>query len=258
MTFIITLANLKGGAGKTTTAVNLAAGLARQGRRTLLVDADPQANATLHLSINPDDVEYSLASLLQRSATLQDAVRTIHDHFDLLPASIDLDPLEYRLVTDPAAALLFQRQLRATSHEVVVIDTRPSIGFLTSSALLAADLVLIPLPPEYFAANSFLRTIDRLTDIAHAAGRTPVARVVFTMLDRRGRFHAETCRDLRPSLQAHSTPIDLRGCASVIRINADLKRAAALGGDIFRLAPSSRGAADYGELTRELTETTNL
>ncbi len=255
MTYVITLANLKGGAGKTTTAVNLAAGLARQRLRTLLVDADPQANATLHLSINPDEIECSLSTVLQRDARMDAAVCSLHDNLDVLPASIDLDPLEYRLVTDPAAALLFQRQLRDTPHDVVVIDTRPSIGFLTSSALLAADLVLIPLPPEYFAANSFLRTIDRLTEMADAAGRAPTTRVVFTMLDRRGRFHAKTQRELQPVVDARGSPLDLRAFATVIRTNTDLKRAAAFGVDIFRFAPNSRGAADYGELTHELTET---
>lgn len=258
MTRIFTIANLKGGAGKTTTAVNLAAGLAhtRPGTRTLLIDADPQANATLHLGVTPDDLAGSLATFLERKHEVNEVVlRDVRAGLDLLPATIDLDPLEYLLVTDPAAHNRFRyRVIPPDTYDFVVVDTRPSIGFLTTNALLLAEVVIIPLQAEYFGAHSFLRTLDRLEHVTEATFERAQARLLLTQYDKRTSLHSTTADHLAEHLQSVSTmALDLQRCETVIRTNTDLARATASGQDIFRYSPRSRGAQDYRQLAEEIT-----
>lgn len=255
--FVVTVANLKGGAGKTTTAVNLASAFAelQPSARILLVDADPQANATLHLGVTPDSLSTSLASFLERKHAVEAAIiRDVRPGLDLLPATIDLDPLEYLLVTDPAAHNRFRyRVVPPDTYDFCVVDTRPSIGFLTTNALLLADLVLIPLQAEYFGAHSFLRTLDRLEHVAEAALAKPKVRLLLTQYDKRTSLHATTADHLADHLAAvPATTLDLRRCETIIRTNTDLARATASGQDIFRFAPRSRGAEDYRLLAQEI------
>ena len=161
---IIALCNQKGGVGKTTTTINLAAALAEYGRRVLVVDFDPQGAASVGLGINPhelDDTVYTL--LMDRKAQLADIVRpTAVEGLDVLPANIDLSAAEVQLVGEVARESVLSRALRPAEadYDVILVDCQPSLGLLTVNALTAAHGVLIPLECEFFALRGVALLIE--------------------------------------------------------------------------------------------------
>jgi chromosome partitioning protein len=243
------LANQKGGVGKTTTAVNLASYLGLLGKRVLLVDMDPQANATSSLGYDKREGGPSVYDALTGSRPVDDVIaRTEHPGVDLLPATIQLAGAEVELVGIMAREARLARTLKGSvaRYDYALIDCPPSLGLLTVNALTAADGVLIPVQCEYLALEGLgqlVRTIDLIRDNLNS--RLRVAGVVMTMFDARTNLSQGVVEEVRQHFPTLTFD-------TIIPRNVRLGEAPSFGKPISVYDPSSRGALAYRRLAEEL------
>jgi chromosome partitioning protein len=248
---VIAVVNQKGGVGKTTTAVNLAASIAAAERRTLLLDLDPQGNASSGVGVSPRTVERSVYDALIGRATLRDTMLpTELAALWVVPSKQDLVAAEVELIDDPNRAHklrdLLDEFLQAESFEYVFIDCPPSLGILTINALSAADSVLVPLQCEYYALEgltSLMATIDRVR-----RGTNPnldIEGVVLTMFDPRNNLAHQVADEVR----GHFRVFD-----AIIPRNVRLSEAPSYGKPALLYDAQSKGAQGYLSLARELLE----
>ena len=200
MGVIYGVVNQKGGVGKTTTAVNLSAYLAISGIRTLLVDADPQANATSGLGIDRSGLKRSTYSVLIDNVPVREAVvETIVPNLSLLPATMDLAGADIELMPRISRENFLKRALEAvkSEYEIIVIDAPPSLGLLTLNVLVAADAILIPIQTEFYALEGMSQLMNTLDLVkAHLNPDLTIARVILTMYDNRTRLAKQVVEEV--------------------------------------------------------------
>ena len=249
MGLIVAIANQKGGVGKTTTAVNLAVALAQSGQRVLLIDLDPQGNATSGLTPEATRSGTIYDSLVTRKP-LGEVVRESRPSLDLAPSSTDLVGAEIELATMEGRERRLKAELSAQSHKYnfVLIDTPPSLGILTLNALVAADSVLVPMQCEYYALeglSSLLATIRRVNAVLNP--QLELMGVVLTMFDSRNRLSHEI------SLEVNKHFPD-RVFQTVIPRNVRISESPSHGLAVIEHDPKSVGAEAYRLLASELLE----
>jgi chromosome partitioning protein len=243
----VAIANQKGGVGKTTTAINLAAGLASLGRRILLVDLDPQANATTGVGIEHRGVEKSVYDCLVGSNDAQSVIRkTDYPNLDLIPSTIDLAGAELELVS----AIARETKLRSTlerlhGYDVIFIDCPPSLGLLTVNAMTAAESILIPIQCEYYALeglSQLLRNVELIR--ASLNPGLAISGIVLTMYDARTKLSEEVAGEVRKHFGE-------KVFTTIIPRSVRLSEAPSYGQPAIAYEPSARGAKAYMWLAEE-------
>jgi chromosome partitioning protein len=251
---VVAVINQKGGVGKTTTAVNLGAALARLGKQVLLLDMDPQANLSLHLDKRPELEAKTVTHLLVDGTPLKELVQpTSVAGLWVVPADTSLNGVEQVLANRIGRETILREALEAwpevRAYDWILIDCPPALGVLAANALVAADQVLIPVQPEYFALQGMAKLMEVIALVQKRLNRSLRTRAILPCLvDSRTRLTQEVLAEIRshfPGLLSKTT----------IRTNVKLAEAPSFGKTIFEHAPESNGATDYLAFAAEFLDT---
>ena len=245
---IISIANQKGGCGKTTTAINVASSLSLNGQRVLLIDLDPQAHATLGLNVDDQNSLYNVISkLTPRKLKISEIIKRVENNFDIVPSNILVGTLEQELTDEIGRELKLTEAIKTLEdrYDFILIDCPPSLGFLTVNAIRASDEVIIPVETSRFSMQGVDHLMDIVNLIKDRLNHPVTARVLITMFDSRLR-HSFT---MLSKMKEKFGPMIFD---TIVHINVKLKESAVMGETVFKYDKYCRGSKDYNSLAKEL------
>ena len=248
---IIAIANQKGGAGKTTTSVNLAASLGVLEKKVLLIDADPQANATSGIGIDVDSIEHGTYELLEHTMEAKDMiVQTSSPNLDLIAAHINLVAIEIELVDKEQREYMLKKALEPIKdqYDYILIDCAPSLGLITLNALTAANSVIVPIQCEYFALEGLGKLLNTIKSVQKTFNpNLDIEGLLLTMYDARLRLSNQVVEEV----QKHFSDMVFK---TIIQRNVRLSEAPSFGETIINYDATSKGATNHINLAQEIID----